>query len=157
MAALAAKTRAGSSIGALARSSGVKIETIRYYEKIGIMPRTARSTGGYRLYTDDHFKRLTFIRRGRELGFSLEELRDLLRLVDGHTYTCAEVRALTLNHVADIRHKIADLKRLERVMTDIASRCSGKRVPDCPIVDALFQKRPLSGRAHTQWGLVEKQ
>jgi MerR family mercuric resistance operon transcriptional regulator len=124
-------------IGGLARKSAVNVETIRYYEKIGIMPKTGRSAGGYRLYTSDHLKRLTFIRRGRELGFSLDELRGLLRLVDGHKYTCAEVRELTLDHVSAIRRKIADLRRLERVMTDIASRCSGKQIPECPIVDAL--------------------
>ncbi|HEY2444716.1 MAG TPA: helix-turn-helix domain-containing protein [Rhizomicrobium sp.] len=127
------------SIGALAGASSVNIETIRYYEKIGVMPKPARSAGGYRLYTAAHLKRLTFIRRGRELGFTLNELRDLLRLVDGHTYTCGEVRALTLDHVAGIRRKIADLRRLERVMTDVASRCSDRRVPECPIIDALFQ------------------
>jgi MerR family mercuric resistance operon transcriptional regulator len=126
-------------IGTLSGKSGVNIETIRYYEKIGAMPKPARSTGGYRLYTDEHLKRLTFIRRGRELGFTLDELRGLLRLVDGHNYNCAEVRAMTVDHVAAIRRKIADLRRLERVMTDISSRCSGKRVPDCPIIDALFQ------------------
>jgi MerR family mercuric resistance operon transcriptional regulator len=97
---------------------------------------------------------MTFIRRGRELGFTLDELRDLLRLVDGHAYTCAEVRALTLDHVADIRRQIADLRRLERVMTDISSRCSGKRVPDCPIVDALFQPGPLAGRARVHGAIV---
>src|SRR5581483_9091255 len=106
-------------IGALANESGVNIETIRYYEKIGIMPKPARSAGGYRVYIAAHLKRLTFIRRGRELGFSLDELRGLLRLVDGHAYTCAEVRALTLDHVGGIRRKIADLRRLERVMTGI--------------------------------------
>lgn len=132
-------------IGVLARDSSVNIETIRYYEKIGVMPEPGRSRSGYRLYTTGHLKRLSFIRRGRELGFTLDELRGLLRLVDGHTYTCAEVRALTLDHVASIRRKIADLKRLERVMTEISSHCSGKRVPDCPIVDALFQPGPLAG------------
>jgi MerR family transcriptional regulator, mercuric resistance operon regulatory protein len=126
------------AIGALARASGVKIETIRYYERIRVMPPPERSAGGYRLYTADHLKRLTFVRRGRELGFTLDELRRLLQLVDGHSYTCAEVRALTLGHVTEIRRKIADLRRLEHVMTDIASRCSGRRTPDCPIVDALF-------------------
>jgi MerR family mercuric resistance operon transcriptional regulator len=126
-------------IGRLATESGVNIETIRFYEKIGVMPQTSRTRAGYRLYTWDHLKRLKFVRRGRELGFSLDELRNLLRLVDGQAYTCAEVRALTLEHVAEIRRKIADLKRLERVMSDIASRCSGRRVPDCPIIDALFQ------------------
>jgi len=127
------------SIGALASASGVNIETIRYYEKVSVMPKPPRSAGGYRLYTGEHLKRLTFIRRGRELGFTLDELRGLLRLVDGHAYTCAEVRALTLDHVAGIRRKIADLKRLERAMTNVSSQCSGKRVPDCPIIDALFQ------------------
>jgi MerR family transcriptional regulator, mercuric resistance operon regulatory protein len=127
------------SIGVLARQSGVNIETIRYYERVGVMPRPARSAGGYRLYQGDHVKRLGFIRRGRELGFSLDELRDLLRLVDRHAYTCKEVRALTLSHVADIRRKITDLRRLASVMMGIASRCSGKRIPVCPIVDALFQ------------------
>lgn len=126
-------------IGALARESAVNIETIRYYEKIGVMPKAPRSAGGYRLYAPEHLKRLTFIRRGRELGFSLDELRDLLRLIDGHAYTCAEVRALTLDHVAEIRRKITDLRRLERVMTAVASQCSGRKIPDCPIIDTLFR------------------
>jgi MerR family mercuric resistance operon transcriptional regulator len=134
-------------IGILARESGVNVETIRYYEKIEIMPKPSRSAGNYRLYSDGHLRRLTFVRRGRELGFTLDELRDLLRLVDGHAYTCAEVRALTLEHVADIRRKIGDLQRLERVMGDIASRCHGRRIPECPIVDALFQPQPLVSAA----------
>ena len=134
-------------IGTLARASGVNIETIRYYEKIGVMPAPRRSSSGYRLYASEHTKRLTFIRRGRELGFSLDELRGLLHLVDGHSYTCVEVRALTMAHVAEIRRKLADLKRLERVMTDIVSRCSGRRVPECPIIDALFQAQPMTRRA----------
>jgi MerR family mercuric resistance operon transcriptional regulator len=130
-------------IGALASQSAVNIETIRYYEKIGVMPKAARSAGGYRLYGAEHLKRLTFIRRGRELGFSLDEVRELLRLVDGHAYTCAQVRAMTLEHVADIHHKIADLRRLERVLTVIATQCSGKRIPDCPVIDALFRRDRL--------------
>ncbi|MBU6298323.1 MAG: MerR family DNA-binding protein, partial [Alphaproteobacteria bacterium] len=77
---------------------------------------------------------------GCELTFSLDELRELLRLVDGRAYTCKEVRALTFDHVADIRRKIADLKRLERALTDIAARCSGKHVPECPVIDALFAR-----------------
>ena len=129
-------------IGALANKSAVNIETIRYYEKIGVMPKATRSPGGYRLYCAEHLKRLTFVRRGRELGFSLDELRELLRLVDGHAYSCAQVRALTLEHVADIRRKVADLRRLQRVLTAIAAQCSGKRIPDCPVIDALFQVQP---------------
>jgi MerR family mercuric resistance operon transcriptional regulator len=131
-------------IGVLAGQSGVKIETIRWYEKIGVMPKPPRSAGGYRLYSAEHLKRLTFIRRGRELGFSLDELRELIRLVDGHAFTCAQVKALMLEHVADIRRKIADLQRLARVMKDISSRCAGNDVPECPIIDALFAPQPLS-------------
>lgn len=134
------------SIGGLSERSGVNIETIRYYEKIGVMPEPARSAGGFRIYAAEHVRRLHFVRRGRELGFSLDELRDLLRLVDGHAYTCGEVHALTIQHLADIRQKIKDLRRLERVMSDMAARCTGGQVPDCPIIDALFEMRPVSGQ-----------
>lgn len=132
------KLAKGVSIGALSKDTGVNIETIRYYERIGMMPAPDRSAGGFRSYQEDDLKRLTFIRRGRELGFSLADLRELLRLVDGHAYTCAQVRALTLQHVAETRRKIADLRRLERVMSDMAAKCTGRQVPDCPIIDALF-------------------
>jgi MerR family mercuric resistance operon transcriptional regulator len=101
----------GFSIGELSKQSDVHIETIRYYEKIGVMPAPCRSAGGYRIYGADHLKRLSFVRRSRQLGFSLDEIRGLLRLVDGHAYTCAEVQTLTLNHLAEIRRKISDLKR----------------------------------------------
>ena len=134
----------GLSIGALSERSGVNIETIRYYERIGVMPTPARSASGYRIYEAGHVRRLHFVRRGRELGFSLDELRGLLRLVDGQTYTCGEVHALTVQHLSDIRQKIADLRRLERVMSDMAAQCTGDQVPECPIVDALFEMRPVA-------------
>jgi MerR family transcriptional regulator, mercuric resistance operon regulatory protein len=133
------------SIGALSKKSGVNIETIRYYEKVGVMPAPARSVGGYRVYGSDHLKRLRFVRRSRELGFSLDEIRDLLRLVDGHAYTCAEVRALALDHLAEVRRKIKDLRRIARVMADMAAQCTGDQIPQCPIIDVLFQSRPISG------------
>ena len=135
----------GFSIGELSKQSGVNLETIRYYEKIGVMPAPSRSAGGYRIYDADHLKRLSFVRRSRQLGFSLDEIRGLLRLVDGHAYTCAEVRALTLDHLAEIRRKIADLNRLKRVMVEMAAQCSGERAPECAIIDALFDAPPLSG------------
>jgi MerR family mercuric resistance operon transcriptional regulator len=138
------KRAKGLSIGTLSKHTGVNIETIRYYERIGVMPAPARSDGGFRRYREDHLKRLNFIRRGRELGFSLADLRRLLRLVDGHAYTCAQVRALTLEHLAEIRRKIADLRRLDRVMSEMAARCTGRRVPECPIIDALFASQPTS-------------
>lgn len=127
------------SIGVLSERSGVNIETIRYYEKIGVMPKPARSAAGYRIYTTEHARRLHFVRRGRELGFSLDELRGLLRLVDGHTYTCREVHALTIEHLKDIRQKIADLRRLERAMSNMAAQCTGDQVPECPVIDCGFR------------------
>ena len=127
------------TIGALSRRTGFKVETIRYYERIGLLPPPPRSAGGQRHYGEDGLKRLTFIRRGRELGFSLEEVRGLLRLVDGGGYTCAEVRAITLGHLAEVRAKIADLRRLGRTLDSIAGQCVGGTVPDCPIIEALFR------------------
>ena len=136
------------SIGVLSERSGVKLETIRYYEKIGVMPKPSRSASGYRVYGNDHARRLHFVRRGRELGFSLDELRGLLCLVDGHSYTCREVHVLTIEHLKAIRQKIADLRRLERAMSDMAAQCTGNQVPECPIIDALFEMSPLS-RSHS--------
>ncbi len=127
------------TIGALSKGTGCNIETIRYYERIGLMPKPPRSPGGHRLYEDDHLRRLTFIRRSRELGFTLEEVRGLLRLVDGGSYTCAEVKALTLDHAAEVRRKVADLRKLERVLKEMAAECDGGEVPECPIIDTLYR------------------
>lgn len=124
-------------IGKLSGKTSVNIETIRYYERIGIMPAPPRTEGGQRVYGEDHLKRLTFIRRSRELGFSLDEIRSLLGLVGGHALTCAEVSDMAHAHLADIRKRVKDLKRLERVLTDLAARCHGRKVPECPILDAL--------------------
>jgi MerR family mercuric resistance operon transcriptional regulator len=129
------------TIGALSRGTSCHIETIRYYERIGLMPKPPRSPGGHRLYEEDHLRRLTFIRRSRELGFTLEEVRGLLRLVDGGSYTCAEVKALTLDHAAEVRRKVADLRKLERVLKEMAAECDGGEVPECPIIDTLYRGR----------------
>ena len=126
-------------IGALSKRTGCNIETIRFYERIGIMPNPARTQGGHRVYTQDHLKRLTFVRRSRELGFTLDQVRNLLSLVDSDDYTCDEVKEMTLEHMGDVRHKIADLRKLERVLNDMVSQCDRGAVPDCPVVDALFE------------------
>jgi MerR family mercuric resistance operon transcriptional regulator len=129
------------TIGALSKRIGVNIETIRFYERVGILPRPPRSAGGHRIYGQDLLMRLGFVRRSRELGFSLDEVRGLLRLVDGGHYTCAEVRAITLDHLTDVRRKIADLRRLERTLAEVAGKCRGGKVPDCPVIEALFDPR----------------
>ena len=126
------------SRGELANQTGVNSETIRYYEKITLMPNPARSAGGHRLYDQSHLKRLSFIRRSRELGFSLREIRELLQLVDGGDYTCAEVRDRTVVHLDDVSRKIRDLQKMQKTLKSMASKCDGGLVPDCPIVDALF-------------------
>lgn len=128
----------GIGIGELSKRTGVHIETIRYYERSGVMPKPPRSESGQRIYDETFVRRLSFVSRSRQLGFSLDEIRSLLGLVDEHEYTCADVRELTLKHAAEARRKIADLKKLERTLKDMAAQCHGERVPDCPIVDALF-------------------
>ena len=129
--------RSRSSIGTLSKLTGCNIETIRYYERIGLLPAPPRTQGGHRLYGEAHLKRLTFIRRSRELGFTLNDVRGLLQLVDGGHYTCAEVRDMTLQHLDEIRCKVADLRRLERVLKEMAAQCTGDDVPECPVIDAL--------------------
>src|SRR5215510_404793 len=131
----------GLTIGALSKRAAVNIETIRYYERVGILPKPPRSAGGHRIYGQELLMRLGFVRRSRELGFSLDEVRGLLRLVDGGHYTCSEVKAITLDHLADVRRKIADLRRLERTLAHVAGKCRGSKVPDCPVIEALFESR----------------
>lgn len=122
----------------LAKRTSCNLETIRYYEKVGLMPEPPRSGAGYRLYGDSHVRRLKFILRARELGFSIEDIQGLLGLVDGGHQTCAQVKERTENHLAGVRAKIADLKRIEKVLFDTASKCSGRKIPECPMLDALI-------------------
>lgn len=135
-------------IGALSKKTGVNIETIRYYERIKIMPMPARTQGGRRLYDEAAIGRLGFIARSRQLGFSLKEIRDLLSLKDGHELTCAQVRRLTLDHASEVGRKINDLKKLKNVLEDMAAKCSGDRVPECPIIDGLFKGGDRKQTAH---------
>jgi MerR family mercuric resistance operon transcriptional regulator len=125
------------TIGILSERTAVNIETIRYYERIGVLPPPPRSTGGHRLYGEPHHRRLVFIRRARELGFSLEDVRALLGLAGGHNLSCSEVRALTRRHIEAIRTKIRDLRKLENTLSDLAARCHGGNVPRCPILETM--------------------
>jgi MerR family mercuric resistance operon transcriptional regulator len=130
------KSRPASvAIGALSNRSGVNIETIRYYERIGMVPKPPRTDGGHRLYGKEDVRRLAFIRRSRELGFSLDEVRALLALADDGS--CAEVHDITLRHIADVRHKIADLKKLQRALVVLAAECNAGRKRRCPIIETL--------------------
>ena len=134
------------SIGELSRGAGVNIETIRYYERVALLPDPPRTDGGHRAYDEIHLKRLTLIARARELGFSLREIRALLALADGGDFSCEEMRALTLDHLSAVRAKIADLVRLETLLDEVSSKCSGGSTPDCPILDALYESDGPFGR-----------
>lgn len=132
------KTRA-YGIGAMSLATGVNIETIRYYEKIGIMPKPGRTEGGNRQYDHDHLKRLSFIRQSRALGFSIEEIRALLGMVDQDGVSCGEVHRMTVEHLTSVKDKISRLQRLEKALEEMASECVRGDVPDCPIIDTLFE------------------
>ena len=125
--------------GELAKRTGCNIETIRYYERIGLLPDPPRSDNGFRSYEERHLTRLTFIRRARELGFTLEEVQNLLRLVDGGHYTCAQVQEIALRHADEIQRKINDLHRMQRALKEMSAQCSGEEVPTCPIVEMLSE------------------
>lgn len=124
-------------IGALSKMTGVHIETIRYYERIGILPKIHRNAGGHRKYQPHQIKQLKFVKRSRELGFSLDDIRALTSLVAGSDYTCAQVKDLTTSHRDEVRAKIADLTKMERVLSDMVALCSGDNVPECPVIDVL--------------------
>ena len=128
----------GYAIGVMSRETGVNIETIRYYERIGIMPKPDRTEGGNRQYNHDQLKRLFFIRRCRELGFSIAEIKALLHMTDRQDFTCGEVHTMTIEHLATVRKKINDLWRLEKVLNSMADECGRGDVPDCPIIETLF-------------------
>lgn len=126
-------------IGALAKRTGTKAETIRYYERIGLLPAPGRTAGGYRLYGGEHVKRLTFVRQARALGFSLDEVRRLLGLASSQTRSCAAVRRVAEAHLADVRAKIAALRTMEQVLKDTVARCAAGIGTACPLIDALYR------------------
>ena len=131
----------GYPIGEMSKRTGVNIETIRYYERIKIMPQPDRTAGGNRQYNYDQLKRLSFIKTSRELGFKINEIRALLEMVDEQDFTCGEVHELTIGHLASVREKIKGLRKLEKALVSMASECSQGDVPDCPILETLFEAR----------------
>lgn len=125
-------------IGELARQTGCQIETIRYYERAGILPEPHRAQNNYRHYGESHRRRLSFVRRCRDLGFSLEEVRTLLGMIDGGFHSCAEVEALGREHLEAVRAKILDLKRMESRLNELVARCHGGNTPNCMFLEELF-------------------
>src|SRR3954447_9031074 len=135
-------TKERISIGDLAKSTGTKVVTVRYYEQIGLLPVPSRTTGNYRTYSNDHMSRLRFIRRCRDLGFTLDQIRDLLRLSSQKNEECVEVDRITALHLAEIEQKIADLKRLAKELRRLNSCCQGNGIiAECRIIEALSPNR----------------
>ena len=130
--------------GRLAARTGCNAETIRYYEKIGLIPAPARNASGYRNYDQEHVRRLNFIQRARSLGFSGEQIQSLLDLsLVGAEHTRAEVKSLTETHIDDISTRIADLQKIKRRLRQISSHCdgSGESAQTCPILATLFEEK----------------
>ena len=128
------------SIGEIAAAAHCKVETVYYYEKISLMPKPPRTEGGHRVYSLDHIKRLNYIRRSRELGFSINQITDLLTFIDEPNHYCGEVKAMAIAHSRDVQQKIDDLNKLKTALNKMVSQCKGKnyKVEDCPIIDSLF-------------------
>jgi len=125
------------SIGELARKTATKVETIRYYERIGLLAEPARTTGNYRAYETAHLNRLSFIRRSRDLGFSLEQVRTLLDLSDQRQRSCEAVDAIARAHRDEVDRKIADLQALRRELDSLVDQCRHGTVAECGIIEAL--------------------
>lgn len=127
--------------GKLATQTGCNIETIRYYETIGLIPAPARTASGYRAYSHEHLRRLNFIQRARSLGFSSEQTRGLLDLTEAEgNKTRADVKSLTETHIDEISQKIKDLQKIKKRLKQISSFCDGseKSASTCPILESLF-------------------
>lgn len=125
------------AIGDLAKRTGTKVETVRYYERIGLLPAPARTKGNYRSYDEGHLGRLSFIRRARDLGFSLDQVRNLLRLADERDRSCEAVDVIAQQHLTEVERKIADLTALRDELTDLIGRCRRGTVAECRIIETL--------------------
>jgi MerR family transcriptional regulator, mercuric resistance operon regulatory protein len=141
MASITASRGRNLSIGGLSQRTGVNIETIRYYERIGLLEKPPRTTGGHRSYALEHADRLRFIWRARELGFGIEDIRTLLLLSERGHASCAEARGVAAAHLADVCAKKNDLAKLEKILAETVSQCdaqcSGNATPLCPVLEVL--------------------
>lgn len=133
-------------IGTLSQLSGVNIETIRYYEKVGLLPAARRRGNGYRQYDDSSVERLAFVRRGRELGFTTDEIRELLALAHHPDQPCSNADRMTRSHLEAIEGKIRDLRRMRRALRHVVD-CHGETAEHCQLLRALGASDPQSPSA----------
>ena len=127
----------GMSIGRLGKATGTAVETVRYYEKIGLLAPPARTSSNYRSYGTDEVARLSFIRRARALGFGIDQIRCLLDLADDRGHSCDEVDALARQQLNEVEQKIADLRSLRRELSDLIHQCRQGTIAECRILEAL--------------------
>jgi MerR family copper efflux transcriptional regulator len=132
------------NIGEAARATGVPAKMIRYYESIGLLPQPKRTGGGYRSYDEEALHRLRFVRRARDFGFSMKQIKALLRLWSDRKRPSRDVKDIALGHVAALNMKIEQLTQLRDVLTDLARRCSGDDRPHCPILHDLESGESLN-------------
>ncbi|WP_215747769.1 helix-turn-helix domain-containing protein [Gluconobacter sp. P1C6_b] len=125
------------SIGDLARATGTKVETIRFYEKSGLLPAPPRTAGNYRAYGAEHLGRLSFIRRARDLGISMEQVATLLALADRKDQSCEAVDIVARGHLAEIDRKLRDLRELRKELAAMISSCDHGTIADCRIIETL--------------------
>ena len=127
----------GIKIGELSRATGTNIETIRYYERIGLLPKPHRTSGNYRNYAPGHVERLNFVRHARGLGFDIADIRSLLDLAEDPDRDCAEADRIATGHLQAVRAKLARLEQLQAELTRMIAQCQGGQVSDCRIIEAL--------------------
>ena len=125
------------SIGAASKMSGVNIEAIRYYERDGVVPKAERSSNGRRAYDETAIARLRFVRRCRDLGFSIKQIKDLTKLSESEETSCADASQIGEEHLAEVRAKLRNLKKLEGALVELLGNCAEGR-PDCPMLTQLF-------------------
>ena len=129
------------SIGALAKATGTKVETVRWYEQVGLLPAPTRTSGNYRAYDAAHLGRLSFIRRARDLGFSLDQVRALLDIAGQQDRSCEGVDVIARAHLDEVDRKIADLQALRQELDALIGQCRQGRVAECRIIEALAPTR----------------
>ena len=130
------------TIGGLSKETGVKVVTIRFYEKIGVLTTPNRTAANYRIYSQGHVRRLHFVRRCRDLGFSLDQVLDFLRLSSDNSSSCAKICRIAERHLQDVERKLADLRRLASELRRVTSSCSGTRpMSECRIIEALSESK----------------
>lgn len=143
MASITVARTEGLTIGQLSKFTGVNTETIRYYEKIKLLPAPRRTESGHRVYGPIETRILAFVRRSRELGFSLDEIRTLLRLGGPERVSCRQVREIASHHLDDVRARISDLRKLECLLANTVAQCTGTTAPECPVLNILDLQRPM--------------